>query len=96
MLVSRRDLHSLRRAEPWVLAAVQIGYAASVVLFAPAYIDLLELTWPVYNAYAVSVSPFRFETLAVAAGIAGVFAWPQTRGPSGRFCSPFVGSQHPP
>jgi len=70
LLVSRRDLHSLRRAEPWVLAAVQIGYAASVVLFAPAYIDLLELTWPVYNAYAVSVSPFRFETLAVAAGIA--------------------------
>ena len=79
LIVQRRDLESLRRVEPWVLAFVQIAYLGSVLLFSSQYFDYLTFAWPVYNAYSVPIEWLRTETVTALVAALVVWCLPPTR-----------------
>ena len=72
LLLARRSGKSLQRAEPWAIAGVHVIYVASVLLFAPGYLAVVEMAMPVYNAY--NVPPEFVNAATAAAAVAGLSA----------------------
>ena len=79
LLLLRRRGESWRRAEPWAIAGIHIAYAASVLLFAPGYLDVVALAWPVYNAYNVAPEFLNVATVSVATAALAMSALRSTR-----------------